>query len=93
MGYKCADCEDEFEEESDLGIHVLVDLSTECVDGWKCDICGWTCEEESDMEMHLMWAEGKAIRTGKTKKSWDEFMNNPDFDEIRKEIDNHSQGE
>ena len=30
----------------------------------------------------------KAVRTGNTQKEWQEFMNNPEFDEIRKAIDN-----
>ena len=90
MGYKCGECGDEFEDESDLGIHLISEF-VEIMDDdrLKCELCGLTLdpENESDMEMHLMWGENKAIRTGNTKKEWESFMNNPEFDEIRKCID------
>lgn len=89
MGYKCVECGDEFEEESDLGIH-LISAFVEILDDdrLKCELCGeiFNPENESDLEMHLMWAEGKAERTGKTESDWQAFMNDPEFDEIRRVV-------
>lgn len=92
MGYKCTECGDEFEEETDLGIHLISEF-VEILDDdrLKCELCGLILDHESDMEMHLMWEEGKAERTGNTIIEWDEFMNNPEFDEIRRVIDENRQ--
>ena len=94
MGYKCTECGDEFEEETDLGIHLISEF-VEILDDdrLKCELCGLILNPEnaSDMEMHLMWEEGKAERTDNTKIEWEAFLNNPEFDEIRKVIDKNTQ--
>lgn len=87
--FVCNDCGEEFEFEDDLGIHLSSDFGEEIAnDRCRCTKCGEEFDAWGDLYMHLIWGEKLGSLSGIDKKEFDEFMNNPDFDEIRAEIDN-----
>ena len=87
--FVCNDCGDEFEYESDLGIHLSNDFSEEIGDDrCKCTLCDAEFDDWGDLYMHLIYSENLGRLTESDKKEFDDWMKNPEFDEIRAAIDN-----
>ncbi|MCK5611947.1 hypothetical protein KAR91_59305 [Candidatus Pacearchaeota archaeon] len=86
--FVCNDCGVEYEEESDLGIHLTSDFGEEIDDeNCKCTLCGAEFEDWGDLEMHLMWGHKKGRMTGKDLEEHEEVINAPMFAELLTEID------
>lgn len=90
MAYKCTDCGEEFENECDLGVHVMYDvhmLAEDNFDSYGCEICDEVFEHESDLQIHILFGHGKCELTGKELEDYEKAINDPTFAPLIKAID------
>jgi DNA-directed RNA polymerase subunit RPC12/RpoP len=90
MGYKCKLCNEIYEDDNDLSMHLMFEecLCDDSEDNiYKCTLCDEQFEDDSDLGMHLMFGHEFCIRTGKELEQYEAFLKNPVFYEIRKVID------
>ena len=86
--FVCNNCGDEFEEESDLGIHLSSTFGEEIDNNrCKCTLCDKEFDDWGDLETHLIYGEKLGHLEGKDKEEFDAWIQNPDFDDIRAVID------
>ena len=87
--FVCNGCGEEFEVEDDLGIHLSSDFGEELAnDKCKCTLCDKEYDDWGDLYMHLIYTEKLGRISGTDKKEYEEWMQNPEFDDIRAAIDN-----
>lgn len=86
--FVCNECNEEFEEECDLGIHLTAVFGEDIANNQcKCTLCGAIFDDWGDLEMHIMWTENKGRMTGDTLKEYENAINAPEFRDLVAEMD------
>lgn len=89
MPFKCNECEEEFDDENELGFH-LISIHKLCKKlksgDFKCNYCPKNFNNYGDMGMHLMWGHKFGSLTGDDLKHHEAFLKDPVFQGIINEI-------